>query len=103
VSIIKSLKKPLEPGVVAYTFNPCTWEAEPGGFLSLRPAWNYKVSSKTARATQRNPVLKNKKTPLELGHFRWEGRTVGRWGENSSADWVNRPMVYEKAVRKSDT
>jgi hypothetical protein len=28
-----------EPGVVAHTFNPSTWEAEAGIFLSLRPAW----------------------------------------------------------------
>ena len=27
-------------GVVAHTFNPSTWEAEAGGFLSLRPAWS---------------------------------------------------------------
>jgi major histocompatibility complex class I len=27
------------PGVVAHTINPSTWEAEVGGFLSLRPAW----------------------------------------------------------------
>jgi hypothetical protein len=32
-----------------------------GGFLSLRPAWSTKVSSRTARAIQRNPVSKNKK------------------------------------------
>jgi hypothetical protein len=25
--------------VVADVFNPSTWEAEAGGFLSLRPAW----------------------------------------------------------------
>jgi hypothetical protein len=25
--------------VVAHAFNPSTWEAEAGGFLSLRPAW----------------------------------------------------------------
>jgi hypothetical protein len=37
---------------VAHTFNPSTWEAEAGGFLS----------SRTAKATQRNPVSKNKKT-----------------------------------------
>jgi hypothetical protein len=30
----------LEPGVVAHTFNPNTWEAEAGGFLSSRPAWS---------------------------------------------------------------
>jgi hypothetical protein len=30
------------PAVVAHTFNPSTWEAEAGGFLSLRPAWSTK-------------------------------------------------------------
>jgi hypothetical protein len=28
------------PGVVAHAFNPNTWEAEAGGFLSSRPAWS---------------------------------------------------------------
>jgi hypothetical protein len=31
-------KKNNQPGSVA--FNPSTWEAEAGGFLSLRPAWS---------------------------------------------------------------
>jgi hypothetical protein len=26
--------------MVAHTFNPSTWEAEAGGFLSSRPAWS---------------------------------------------------------------
>jgi hypothetical protein len=39
------------PEVVAHAFNPSTWEAEAGRFLS----------SRTARAIQRNPVLKRKK------------------------------------------
>jgi hypothetical protein len=40
--------------VVAHTFNPRTWkEAE------FEASLVYKVSSRTARATQRNPVLKN--------------------------------------------
>jgi hypothetical protein len=26
--------------VVAHACNPCTWEAEAGVFLSLRPAWS---------------------------------------------------------------
>jgi hypothetical protein len=35
----------LKPGpcrvvVAAHTFNPSTWEAEAGGFLSSRPAWS---------------------------------------------------------------
>jgi hypothetical protein len=37
--------------MVAHTFNPSTWEAEAGGFLS----------SRTARAIQRNPVSKKRK------------------------------------------
>ena len=49
-----------EPGMVAHTFNPSTWEAEAGGFLSSRPAWS-QVSSRTAKATQRSPVSKNQK------------------------------------------
>ena len=38
--------------VAAHAFNPSTWEAEAGGFLS----------SRTARAIQRNPVSKTKIT-----------------------------------------
>jgi hypothetical protein len=29
-----------QPGVVLHAFNPSTWEAEAGGFLSSRPAWS---------------------------------------------------------------
>jgi hypothetical protein len=36
---------------MAHSFNPSTWKAEAGGFLN----------SRTARAKQRNPVLKKKK------------------------------------------
>jgi hypothetical protein len=50
--------------MMAHAFNPSTWEAEAGGFLSSRPAWSTECS-RTARATQRNPVSKkqtNKQT-----------------------------------------
>jgi hypothetical protein len=40
-SIFFPLKKKM-PGVVAHPFNPRMWEAEAGGFLSLRPAWSTK-------------------------------------------------------------
>jgi hypothetical protein len=47
----KQKNKKQKPGVVAHAFNPSTREAEAGGFLN----------SRTARATQRNPVSKNQK------------------------------------------
>jgi hypothetical protein len=34
-----SLLQSFTQAVVAHAFNPSTWEAEAGGFLSLRPAW----------------------------------------------------------------
>jgi hypothetical protein len=43
--IINNLKKKKEErsqAVVAHAFNPSTWEAETGGFLSSRPAWSTK-------------------------------------------------------------
>jgi major histocompatibility complex class I len=39
--ILIFLKK-VKPGMVVHTFNPRTWEAEAGGFLSWRPAWSTK-------------------------------------------------------------
>jgi major histocompatibility complex class I len=36
------LKNYLSQVVVAHAFNPSTWEAEAGGFLSSRPAWSTK-------------------------------------------------------------
>jgi hypothetical protein len=52
--------------VMAHTFNPNTWEAEAGRFLSLRPAWSTELSSRTARATQKNPVTPRKKRDFFL-------------------------------------
>jgi hypothetical protein len=49
--------------VVAHAFNPSTLEAEGRGrqISEFEASLVYRVSSRTARATQRNPVLKNKK------------------------------------------
>jgi hypothetical protein len=47
--------------VVAHAFNPSTREAEAGGSLEFEASLVYKVSSRTARARQRNPVSKNQK------------------------------------------
>jgi hypothetical protein len=40
ISMIEYIKS--KPGVVAHAFYPSTWEAEAGGFLSLRPVWSTK-------------------------------------------------------------
>jgi hypothetical protein len=45
-----------KPGMVVHAFNPSTWEAEAGEFEA---SLVYRVSSRTAKATQRNPVSKN--------------------------------------------
>jgi hypothetical protein len=37
---MKLKKKEDQPGVVAHPFNPSTWQAEAGGFLSSRPSWS---------------------------------------------------------------
>jgi hypothetical protein len=47
--------------VVAHSFNPSIWEAEASGFSEFKANPVYRVSSRTARATQRNPVSKKKK------------------------------------------
>jgi hypothetical protein len=52
--------KPFCRAVVAHAFNPSTWEAEAGRFSEFKASLVYRVSSRTARATQRNPVSKNK-------------------------------------------
>jgi hypothetical protein len=47
---------------MAHTFNPSTWEAEAGGSLisEFEASLVYRVSSRTARTAQRNPVSKTK-------------------------------------------
>jgi hypothetical protein len=50
---------------MTHTFNPSTWEAEAGGFFEFKASLVYRVSSRTARATQRNPVSKKRKRRKE--------------------------------------
>jgi hypothetical protein len=47
-------------GVVAHTFNPSTWGAEAGGFLSSRPGLHSEFQD--TQGYTENPVLKNKQT-----------------------------------------
>jgi hypothetical protein len=46
---------------IVHILNPSTWEEETGGSLEFEATLVYRVSSRTARATQTNPVLKLKK------------------------------------------
>jgi hypothetical protein len=48
--------------VGAHTFNPSTREAEAGGSPETEASLVYRVSSRVARATQRNPASKKKQT-----------------------------------------
>jgi hypothetical protein len=67
LTIITVLKKiGILQGVVAQAFNPSTWEAE-AGEVEFEASLIYRVSSRTARATQRNPVSKKKKKKKEKG------------------------------------
>ena len=52
--------------MVAHTFDPSTWEAEGDGSLDFKANLVYRVSSRTAMATQRNPVSKNPKREREI-------------------------------------
>jgi hypothetical protein len=51
--------------VEVHTFSPSNQKAEAGGSLEFGASLFYRASSRTARATQRNPVLKNKKEKKE--------------------------------------
>jgi hypothetical protein len=52
--------------VVAHAFNPSTWEAEAGGFLSSRPAWSIDTQGYTdcldPPPKKKNPNNNNKQT-----------------------------------------
>ena len=50
-----------KPGVVAHTFNPSTWEGRGRRISEFEASLVYKVSSRTAKAIQRNLVSKNQK------------------------------------------
>jgi hypothetical protein len=60
-------KKNPSQAVVADAFNPSTREAEAGRRISeFKASLVYRVSSRTARATQRNPVSKKKSPPIQI-------------------------------------
>jgi hypothetical protein len=46
---------------MAHAFNPSTWKTETGESLEFEASLVYRVSSRTARAAQRNPASKKQK------------------------------------------
>jgi hypothetical protein len=52
---------------MSHFFILSTWEAEAGGSLEFVVSLVYRVSSRTIRATQRNPVSKNKTEKKKTG------------------------------------
>jgi hypothetical protein len=54
-------KEIYQPGVVAHDFNPSTLGGRGRWISEFEASLVYRVSSRTARAIQRNPVSKNQK------------------------------------------
>ena len=48
--------------VVVHAFNPSTWEAEAGGFLSSRPAWSTSEFQDSQGYTEKPCLVKKQKT-----------------------------------------
>jgi hypothetical protein len=60
------MKKILSPGVVVHAFNPSTREGRGRRISEFEASLVYKVSSRTAGAIQRNPILKNRKKKKKI-------------------------------------
>ena len=70
--------------MVAHTFNPSTWGGRGRSISEFKASLVYRVSSRTAKATQRNPVSKNKtknseKESGEVGEVREVRGCFGEW------------------------
>jgi hypothetical protein len=64
-----------------HTFNPKHLGGRGKQISEFEASLVYRVSSRTARATQRNPVLENQKTTTKKGNKEWkEGREGGKKG-----------------------
>jgi hypothetical protein len=77
--------------VVAHAFNPSTWEAETGGFLSSRPAWSTKWVPGQPRLSRETLSRKTKKKKKRNEQFGQESKTTQ--GHNY---WKRPRLVYLK-------
>ena len=69
---------------MVYAFNPSTWEAETDR-LGFKASLAYRVSSRTARVTQRNCIMKKKQTKMNLINTIIKLKNTGEW-------WLN-PLI----------
>jgi hypothetical protein len=82
--ILSSKNESWQPGVVVHAFNPSSWEAEAGGFLSSRPAWSTEwvpgqpgLHRETlSRKTKQKTKTKNKKPKTKTKQTEWELETL---------------------------
>jgi hypothetical protein len=57
-----------------HTFNPSTWEAEQVDLCEFKAILVYRVISRTAKATERNPILKRPKVNKERKEKKYTGK-----------------------------
>jgi hypothetical protein len=77
--------------VVTHAFTPSTWEAE------LEASVVYRVSSRTARATQRNPVSKKQKPNKQTMILIHERNKIQRSPKGSNCNLGSRLDYYWQA------
>jgi hypothetical protein len=73
--------------MLAHTFNPSTGRGR--WICEFKASLVYKVSSRTARAIQRNPVLKNQKKKKKLPCSLCHSKTLKR-SQYLPLDWQER-------------
>jgi hypothetical protein len=100
--------------VVAHTFNPSTWEAEAGGFLSSRPAWstewvpeqpglhretlsqkNQKPNKQKIKQNKNQPTKQTKQSPNNSQPVSWN-HCMSQRHSNSSYGPCCRTSKYRK-------
>jgi hypothetical protein len=74
-----SKKEACGRAVVAHAFNPSTWEAEAGRFLSSRPAWSTEFQD--SQGYTEKPCLK--KTKTKTAKTKNDNKKRGVWDRNS--------------------
>jgi hypothetical protein len=65
--VLGCIRKQAEPGVVAHTFNPSTWEAEASRSLSLRSTWSTECGLGQPGLHRETLSWKNQKEDKEQG------------------------------------